>query len=474
MAEALGTTAAGIKIVTPPRFGRLVDPGAGEFPRNVAGTTIGPDALSRLVLVTETVEVPALSLPDGRLEDSVTVEIDGQQRAVQLGFVPNACDFEAGDHLDPDGMGLTRYANEIQPERALRACEIAIAERPEVGRFHYQKGRALRALRRFDEARAAFEQARDLGHARAWNALGNFELNAQRRTGGQFDERASDEVLRLYARGVEAGDPYAYYSLGRQFLRYGESEEVEIEGYDLLMRSLEVGHTFAMNELGFFYLDEGSEYHDPERGLRYLRESAEREDIYGFHNMGLVQLRGLGGVTPDPALAYDYFLRAAEGGHPNAPLQLGLMLREGTAPGGADPARAVQWFLTGLERGDALSGGYGAHLIATAGPSGYEMYDGAVVAAKAAALTNQSAATRARDLLASFPKAALDAGAQSLINELGTPTEVDGAFGPASQQALDATLAQYGAGPAEANAIDRIVQLASIYWSVSPFRVDLY
>ncbi len=132
---------------------------------------------------------------------------------MQLNLTPNPCDFEAGDHLDPDGMGITRYANEIRPEAALSACQAAVAADPEVGRFHYQLGRAYLALRQFDQAQAAFEQARDLGHVRAWNALGSLLYNQERREGGLDREAASEAVLELYARGSVEGDPYAMYSL---------------------------------------------------------------------------------------------------------------------------------------------------------------------------------------------------------------------------------------------------------------------
>ena len=62
----------------------------------------------------------------------------------------------------------------------------------------------------------------------------------------------------------------------------------------------------AMNELGYFYLDEGSEYYDPTRGLRYLTESADRGDIYGYNNLGLVYMNGLGGQKKDAKLALDW------------------------------------------------------------------------------------------------------------------------------------------------------------------------
>ncbi|NNF72524.1 MAG: sel1 repeat family protein, partial [Rhodobacteraceae bacterium] len=383
-----------VTIVAGPSTGRVALPDETGFNRTIEGEMLPGAAVDQLILANQSVQIPALSLDGGVIEDAMTVSVNGVEQRLALRLTPNQCDFHASDHLDPDGMGLTRYANELEPEAALAACEAAIAENPENGRFHYQKGRALTALRQTDAAMAAFERARDLGHSRAFNALGNAILNQQKTTGGAVNPQADDTVLTLFAQGVESGDPYAFYSLGRQFMRFGGTNEIEIEGYDLMMRSLQVGHTFAMNELGFFYLDEEGEYSDPERGLRYLREIAAREDIYGYNNMGLVYLHGLGGVEVDPAAAYELFQKAADGGHPNAPSNLARIYRDGLIGNGPDFVQAVEWYGRGLDRGDSLAGGNAAFLIATQDVDGYDMFDAAVFGGKAAALSNQAAADR--------------------------------------------------------------------------------
>lgn len=468
------TPADEVTIVTQPKTGRLVLPDETGFQRNVVGEVLSSAEVDRLILVNDSVQVPAVSLANGVIEDMITVRVGDEEQRLQLNLKPNPCDFEAGDHLDPDGMGLTRYANEIRPDLALDACRAAVAAEPDNGRFHYQLGRALISLRQTAEAKAEFERAKALGHTRAWQALGNAILNEAKETGGVSNPRASEEVLQLFAQGVDKGDPYAFYSLGRQFMRFGGTDAIEIEGYDLMMRALEVGHTFAMNELGYFYLQEDGAFHDPERGLRYLRESAARDDIYGFNNMGLVYLNGLGGTEVDDAAAFEMFRKAAEGGHPNAPFNIGRMYRDGRVAGGRDLKAAVEWFSEGLERGDANSGGNAAYLISIEGVAGYDFFDAVVLAAKSAALVNQTAAKPARELLASYNETAINGGAQKLIRALGGEVEADGRFDARSEAALDAVLTRFGAGPARTDPVERIIQLAALVWSTSPFRVDLY
>lgn len=468
------TPADTVTLLDNPETGRLVLPDETGFQRDIRNVELTSAEVDQLILINESVQIPATRLENGIIDDVLRVSVGGVDQKIALQLKPAACDFEAGDHLDPDGMGLTRYANEIRPEVALKACEAAVREAPEIGRFHYQMGRALIALRRTAEAKAAFETARDLGHARAWQALANARLNEERETGGAGNPQASEEVLQLFAEGVERGDPYAFYSLGRQFMRFGGTDAIEVEGYDLMMRALEVGHTFAMNELGYFYLDEAGEFYDAERGLRYLRESAEREDIYGFNNMGLVYLKGLGGTEPDYPAAFDMFQKAADGGHPNAPFNLARMYRDGLVGSGPDREAAIAWYKTGLERGDAYSGGNAAILIVNEGVEGYDAYDAAVFAAKASALTNQKFSNKTKEILKALPVDVVDGGAQKLMIELGAELEIDGQFGAGSQAILDEILASQGVEAAAADPVERVIQLAALVWKSSPFRVDLY
>ncbi len=463
-----------IIITQQPEKGLLMLPDANGFQRSVLNEEISGDDLRNLVLVNNSVQVPAVSLENGLLQDHLALNMNGDAQQVRLYLRPDPCDFHAGDHLDPDGMGLTRYANEIRPYEALDACEASVARDPKNGRYVYQLGRVQIALREYDAARANLRKARDLGHTRAWQALGNSILNKSKEAGGRGNPKADKEVLKLFAKGVEAGDPYAFYSLGRQFMRFGEESAIEVEGYDLMMRALEVGHTFAMNELGYFYLNEDGEFYDPERGLRYLRESASREDIYGFNNMGLVYLNGLGGVPKDFAMAYDYFRQAARGGHPKAPYNLGRMYRAGLIGGGENKSEALRWFTVGLERGDALSGGNGAHLIATKGVDGNDLYDAAILGAKAAALSNQKSSGKARALIEQFPDDVLIGGAQQIINDLGGDVTVTGVFDDTTKRELAKLTARLGENAAPKGALERIIYLSSLVWKTSPFRVDLY
>ncbi len=456
-----------------PRTGILMRRDATGLNKDITGRSLTGVDVDNLVLVNESVQIPAPTLTSTTLTDEIDIIVNGVAQSVTLNMIANTCDFEAGDHLDPDGMGLTRYPNEIRPELALAACEAAVADNPDTGRFHYQLGRAQQALRNVDGAKASFERARDLGHTRAWYALG---LLARYAESGVSSARQPDSeaVLQLFARGVSEGDPYAMHTLGSELLKNSGKADVEVEGYDLLVRAMEVGHTFAMNALTGIYQDTESEYHDPERALRYMQESTARGDIYGMLNLGLAYQSGAVGLDVDTARAFELIKRAHDNGHPNAAYTLATMLNDGSAPGGRNVQAAVQVYAEGLERGDPVSAATAAYILATENVPGYDAFDGAVMAAKGSALSNNPYADYATQQLESMSNQTLNGATQKLINALGGNVTVDGDFGSGSEQALNEVLAQLGAGPADSDPQARVVQLAELYWKTSPFRVDLY
>ncbi len=471
-AELSLAPADSLSLAEPPRGGRLVlldDQGNQSAPL----FPLGAADLDRLAFAYVNGPV-VMAGQDPVLKAQFKLDLNGTPKLIQVDLTPDPCDLAAADHLDPEGVGFARFANEIEPEAAVLACQAAVARDPQNARFHYQLGRALAALRRYDDARAEWDTARQMGHSRASYAIGNAIVNEARETGGSAIEAAPEEALAYYREGVELGDPYAFYALGRQMVRFGKTGQDRLRGYDLLMRALEVGHTYAMNELGYFYLDEKSEYYDPTRGLRYLNESAARGDIYGYNNLGLVYMNGLGGQKKDAKLALEWFTKAADGGHPNAPGNIGTLIATGALGKEADLGKAVEWFDKGLERGDANAGAYAAYLILTEGAGGLSPADAAWRAGRAAALRDQKSVERARKVLDALSAEAVDEASQRLLQALGADVTPDGAFGEGSKTAYATIAGQHGDTSLETDAVERLIDIARIHWSTTPFRVDLY
>ncbi|MEM7440069.1 MAG: caspase family protein [Pseudomonadota bacterium] len=459
-----------LKVVTPPRLGRLTLSKDGGLQQPVGYSEMSKEDLENVIYIANTAQQRAVEMESTALEDTFQLATASGTRNISVSLEPHPCDVQAGDYLDPDGVGLARYPNEIAPEEAMLACGAAVAEHPENGRFHYQLGRALMAMRNFDAAEASFTKARDLGHARAWYALGDLAANEAATTGGRPNTQAPERAMALFAMGVKAGDPYAFYALGRELMRYETDIRRQREGFDLMMRALEVGHTFAMNELGYFYLNKENAFYDATRGLRYLEESAARKDIYGYNNLGLVYMRGLGDTPVDPAKAEEWFKKASVGGHPNAPTNLGRMHAKGSITGAPNYPEAVKWYDQGLERGDAWAGANAAYIIATEGVKGLDLADAALRGGKAAALRNKQAEDYARQVLAALPVKSVDQATQRILIALGQELEADGAFGAGSERALEAVSPRRP----PTDPVDRLIFTAGLFWEQSKFRVDLY
>ncbi len=465
----LGVGPDGMLLTDAPQGGRL-ELEVGAQTRGLTLSPVETGQMPGLIYSAGQVESSALSLPGQQITDSFDILSENTLQTVQLTLDVDPCDFQAGDYLDPEGVGVARYPNEIAVIPALAACQAAVAAQPDNGRFWYQLGRVQVALRDLDGAAVSFARAIDLDHTRAFVAMGLLDVRRQQQSQGATRIAASPEALTLFAQGVDRGDPYAFHSMGLQLLEFGTDDVQRRQGFALLTRAMEMGHTFSMNSLGRYFLTQDSDHFDPQRGVRYLQESAARGDIYGYANMGFVAQNGAGDLAPDPAAALDWYSRASDQGHPTAPTSIGRMYFRGWDGQAPDFAQAVQWYDLGLSRGDGWGGANGAATILNEAPEGYDLADAAIRAAKAAALGNVDAAAKAQEVLAALDNATLTDAATQLIAEVmvGDPTAPDADNGAALAR-LDDLLST-----AAPDAATRLTDIAAIYWSSRALRVDLF
>lgn len=393
---------------------------------------------------------------------------------VNLEMIARQCDLEAGDLLDLQGVGLYRYPNEIDLKAAEAACREAVQAAPELGRLHYQLGRALQGQGRLIEAYEAFERAAELGHVRAYNAVAYLHVTPN------IDREAvpipydPDKAFALWDKGIEAGDPFSMHARGKRLLRKSSTPEEKQRGFDLLSRAVELGHTYSMNELGVFFLWSGDELAQPERGLSYLEASAGRGDIYGTANLGYVYRDGGAGKPVDKEKARALFAEAAQLGHPHAPAEIGRMIMGGDLPG-RDAAEALEWYDMGLSRGDAWGGANGAWVALNRLADRVPAHAAAARAGKAMALNDPDARAAARELLAGMSEQDIAAGTQYILRQLGSSIAVDGQFGPASRKQLEDHAREAGL-PAIVpdDPVSRLQLAAQIHFARNPIRQDLF
>jgi TPR repeat protein len=280
-------------------------------------------------------------------KDSFALGLAGARRsAATITLAPqlDPCDREAASPLDLQGVGPGKLPNEIDPARAIAACQRATAAYPAVARFAYQLGRAELAKGETAAAEKLIAEAAAAKHTRATWELGNLAA---------FGALGPVDLVKAnayYKRCSDAGDAYCELAYGRDlFFGRGVAPDRRT-GLTLMLRAAALGHTYAMNELGYIFLYGKGEPVEAERGIRFYDAGAERDDIYSLNNLGLVYLRGLG-RRADAAKALGYFTRAAAGGHPLAPTNLGRMARDGVG-GPRDLGAAARWFELAAQRGD--------------------------------------------------------------------------------------------------------------------------
>lgn len=467
IAAMIGEDVASATLITAPSKGAIV------LNNDASGPVVGyaPDIS----------DTRAEELSDPTVSDRFSVEVSNGTGAarrvdVALNLTYDACDLAAGAALDLNGVGVYRLPNELDLVGGLAACEASVQANPDNARYRYQLGRLQQSTKQLEKAYENFQTAAEAGHIRAKYGLAVL-LDSKRIDRDVIKiPYEPDRALALMEEGIVEQDPYAMHRLGRRLMRNGETAEERQRGFELMERAVELGHTFSMNELGYYFLAKGSDHYLPERGMRYLTASEQREDIYGYDNLGFVALSGLDGNPADWPKALEWFTRASDGGHPTAPSNIARMILNDQVPGktGND---ALGWYDIALARGDAWGGANGAIIILNGRAQGVSAAEAGIRAAKASLLANEEPAALARENLGTLSRSDIDRALQTLLNQLGEQVGVDGQAGPATQAALERVSAANGVPvpfAATQDPTERLLLAAKVYWAQNPVRFDLF
>jgi TPR repeat protein len=471
----------GLVLQAPPRHGRLraLDAEGAELP---LGTTpimpatleyLPPAALRQGVdeallglvdAANDLGEVAAAESPEAAVEeapqldvaalegDAATVTRSGETAAqrearlaavgkpyiVQFEITVDECDQLAGTPFDRQGVTLGLFRNEIDSAAAIPACEAALAAHPDVPRFAYQLGRAVEEAGDYARSIELYEQAAAAGHVLGIYRLGYLHLIGR---GMPVDV---DKAITYFEAAAAEGESYAMNSLARLYAAGEGVPQDREKAIDLFLASAAQGNTYAYNNLGYLLAEDGQ----PDRALPLFQASAEAGDVYGYNNMGYAYQRGIG-VEPDLQQAIEWYERAARGGQPNAPINLGFIYRDGGPGLDPDPERAAFWFAEAAKGGNAWGSVHLASLY-EAGALG-EAPDPILAAkllarvawldpadARDAEQQNYGGAgNAARQRFAQLPRQAVVAAVQGELDRLGfDPGPVDGLPGPRTETAI--------------------------------------
>ena len=198
------------------------------------------------------------------------------------------CDRLAVHPDDPNRVTDGVASEDIDIERAVAACEAAVASFPGAIRFRAQLGRALLAGERIQEAIAQFRFAVETG-----NAIGEFEL-AKLYASGRGVEKDTNQAIHWFRQAAMRGLPQAQYQLGVIYhLGVGVAPDLQ-KAIEWLRRAVDAGHEQAIDALASAYsvmLVAGSSSLAPtwmnaEEALIWLRQYAESSHAISQYHLG--------------------------------------------------------------------------------------------------------------------------------------------------------------------------------------------
>ena len=166
-----------------------------------------------------------------------------EDRPVKAADCDQGAAHPADTFLPPDVAGVS--FDEIDPDRAIAACELALAHYVGVARYQFQLGRSLHRAERFEEAATYYRQAGLQGHVLAQKSLGftysnglgvtqNYVKAAERHqmAADQGDADAQQNLGYLYAggRGVDPDivEAHMWYSIAAAHNSQGAADKREL------------------------------------------------------------------------------------------------------------------------------------------------------------------------------------------------------------------------------------------------------
>ena len=163
-------------------------------------------------------------------------------------------------------------------------------------------------------------------------------------------EKNDAEAARYFQDASEANLPAATRDLGLLYLCGRGVEKNAEEGARLLRVAAERGDRYAPGLLAYLLATGDGVERDEKAAWEWGRRAVERGDCDGVGLLGFWRLNGLGDVESDAAYAFEYFLKAANLGSPEACELVGEAYRFGVGVE-RDEAKAFEWYRKAAELG---------------------------------------------------------------------------------------------------------------------------
>ena len=248
------------------------------------------------------------------------------------------CDRLANAQQDPLRRKDLPIIRNVDHERAIPACEAAVAAAPQTLRYANQLGRAYLAAKREEDAVRIYRDAAERGaaysmadmgflHFRGWGGV-----NRDYVAGRLWSEKAA----RL---GVPMSMTNMAYMLGRGL--GGERDQAQAKVW--YTRAYGMNEPATLVQVAAAYLEGWGGEKDAAKAREILIKTAERDEATAFTTLGFYYQYGIAGPR-DFEEARIQFDRAAAAGDAGATAHIGAMYREGDGGFPRDHKLAREWY----------------------------------------------------------------------------------------------------------------------------------
>jgi uncharacterized protein len=220
----------------------------------------------------------------------------------------------------PDVAGVFEY--EIDIVAALRACDEAVRQYPDVARFVFDAGRIAHAQKDYAQALRYFEKATGMGSKIAITETGIVYLN------GESVALDYARARQLFEEADAKGDFLAVALMGLLYQNGWGVAQDYARARQQYERAADAGNVLAMNSLGIVYETGLGVAKDYTQARQWFEKAAAADNPEAVNNLGWLYQNGWG-VTQDYTKARQLYERAAARGNPVAMYNLGILFGEG-------------------------------------------------------------------------------------------------------------------------------------------------
>jgi TPR repeat protein len=194
--------------------------------------------------------------------------------------------------------------DQINPAVAVPACEAAVSANPGVARLQFELGRALEAVKRLGEARAAYERAAAKDFALAEVNLANlYDL-------GEGVPKDHVKSMAWYRKAADQGLARAQVNVGNLYYEGDGVAKNYAEAMKWFRKAADQGDATAEYDLGLTYYQGQGVPKDDAQSAAWYRKAADQGLADAQTNLGAMYVDGEG-VPKDNGKAEFWYRKAA-------------------------------------------------------------------------------------------------------------------------------------------------------------------